>query len=147
MVGLALLFATIIIPAADNTRLAQRESAQAQAQADHQSRRVARYWEYLDALDRQDPTLYASLAADQLNLTPTDARIISFEDPETRARRPIDVFERIEPPPMIVQEEYQPVDSLLGKLARGERSRLVLLAGAAISLMFGLLPAARARRS
>jgi len=146
LAGGAILVATILIPASERTHDAQRQVEQARILAAHQSERLARYSAYLDALDRRDRTLITSLAATQLNLTPMGMRVALAGDPETFATAPIDVFGSIEPTLAPMPNNYTPVNSILGRLARGERSRLVLLAAAAMSILLGLLPPTRTNR-
>ena len=140
LAGGAVFVATVLIPAGDDAHAAERQVAQARVWADHQTRRVERYSEYLDALDRRDPALIASLAATHLHLTPVGKRAILFDDPEWVAQQPIEVFASVEPPTPAAPAAYEPVGSLLGNLARGERSRLILLAASAMCILFGVLP-------
>lgn len=143
--GGVVFIATTLIPAFDDAHAAERQVRQARAWADHQTRRIERYSEYLDALDRKDPTLIASLAATHLHLRPAGKRAILFEDPEELARRPINVFEGVEPPPPRTPPAFEPPESVLGDLARGERSRLILFAGATLCILWGLLPPSQPR--
>ena len=143
LAGGAVFVATILIPAADDAHAAEGQVAQARVWADHQTRRVERYSEYLDALERRDPALIASLAATHLHLTPAGKKALLLEDPEWLAQRPINVFENVEPPTPATPAAYEPVNSALGGLAPGERSRLVMLALSALCILFGALPATR----
>lgn len=143
LAGGAVFVATILIPAADDAHAAERQVEQARVWADHQTKRVERYSEYLDALDRRDPALIASLAATHLHLTPAGKKALLMEDPEWLAQRPIPIFENVEPDTPITPAAYKPLDSALGNLARGERSRLVMLAVAALCILYGALPMTR----
>lgn len=144
--GGATLAATVLIPAGENARAAEAEAASARLWAEHQSRRVARYSEYLDALERGDPTLIESLAAANLHLTPTGKRAILPADTESIARRDVGIFDEIEPAAPPAPAAFAPTNSTLARLARGERSRLALLAGSALCILFGLLPPATRRK-
>lgn len=146
LAGGVVFVATALIPAMDDAHAAERQVDQARAWADHQTRRVEWYSDYLDALDRNDPTLIASLAATHLHLKPAGKRVILFEDPEAMARRPINIFEGVEPAPPRTPPAYEPPDSVLGNLARGERSRLMLFATASLCILWGLLPPVTPRR-
>ncbi len=146
LAGGAVFVATALIPAFDDAHIAERQVEQGRGWADHQTKRVERYSDYLDALDRKDPTLIASLAATHLHLRPAGKQAILFEDPEEAARKPINVFEGVEPEPPRTPAAYKPPNSVLGSLARGERSRLVLFAGASLCIFWGLLPPVTPRK-
>ena len=97
--GGVIFAATALIPAYDDAHAAERQVEQAEVWAIHQTTRVERYSEYLDALVREDPTLMASLVTTHLHLRPEGKRAILFENPELMARQTIDDFANVEPAP------------------------------------------------
>jgi len=145
--GGVIFAATALIPAYDDAHAAERQVEQAEVWAIHQTTRVERYSEYLDALVREDPTLMASLVTTHLHLRPEGKRAILFENPELMARQTIDDFANVEPAPPRTPPPFKAAESTLGNLARGERSRLVLFACSTLCILWGLLPptAPRAR--
>ncbi len=145
LAGGVVFAAVVLIPAIDDARHAEAVAMRARVWADHQTTRVERYSEYLDALDRRDPTLIASLAAAHLHLAPAGKRVLLPADTSALADTDAIVFADIEPPAPVAPAGYTPPDSILARLARGDRSRLVMLAGAALCMLFGLFPPVSAR--
>lgn len=145
LAGGVVFASVVLIPAIDDAHQAEAVAARAKVWADHQAERVERYSEYLDALDRRDPTLIASLAAAQLHLTPAGKRALLPADTSALAEADAIVFADIEPPAPVAPPVYAPPDSTLARLARGDRSRLFMLAGAALCMLYGLLPPISAR--
>ncbi len=145
LAGGVVFAAVVLIPAIDDAHQAEAVALRARVWSDHQTTRVERYSEYLDALDRRDPTLIASLAASQLHLAPAGKRALLPADTSALADTDAIVFADIEPPAPVAPADYAPPDSILARLARGDRSRLVMLASAALCMLFGLFPPVSAR--
>lgn len=143
--GLAIMGATLLIPAADDLAHAQYLRDAARSVETHREQRLKAYEEYYDALKTQDRSLVMSLAASQLNQIPADrSPIPGISDGTPRALTNASVFPALEPPPLQLQPKRQ-VDSLLRRLATGETTRLWLIAGGAACVLIGVLPRAKTR--
>lgn len=145
LAGVALIGATVLIPAADDLRHAQYlRDAAVQIKA-HRDERIEGYEQYLEAVKSQDRSLVMSLAASQLNQIPADrAPIPGMSDGTPRALTNASVFPALEPPPLALPERVE-VDSLLKRLATGETTRLWLIAAGAAFVLIGVLPKTKTR--
>lgn len=135
--GTALISATLLIAAADDLAEAnhQRDRALA-AEAVHQER-LERHAAFLDAVDRGDESVVRTLAATQLRMTAAGREPLALAGP---SRVDASVFPGLEPPPVRQPQVRRRPESLLGRWATGERSRLWLLAAGACMVFIGLLP-------
>lgn len=140
LAGLALLSATIILSAQEETARARFYADRALAAEQHRLERLRRYTDYLDAINRQDPGTVLSLAATQLNQSPEN--LTSLLPPPDVASRSASVFPQLEPPPLVLNERT-PEYSRLQQWALNDRTRLWLLAGGALLVFIGLLPPSR----
>lgn len=143
--GLAMIGATLLIPAADQLAHAQylRDSAQ-KIQA-HREDRLKAYVDYHEAVQTRDRSLVMSLAASQLNQIPADrAPIPGMSDGTPRALTNASVFPALEPPPLQLAPKRE-VDSFLKRLATGETTRLWMIAGGAACVLIGVLPKTKTR--
>lgn len=142
LAGLALLGATVLLPAQDDLAVARWHRERVQAVLDHRQERLARHQRYLEAAERGEPTLVRSLAATQLNLAPVSEKLLGPADDITT--RSASVFPSLEPPPLKLPERDATADrSLLERWALDDSSRLWLIAGAALCILIGLLPMSR----
>lgn len=141
--GIALVAATVLIPAFDDLRQAEWNRDRARAAELFRKDRLANYSEYLDAVRSRDRTLVVSLAATQLNLAPTDKQ--PMLDASQAGLPDLEVFASLEP---TLRHPPQPrvPDSLLQKWATSGRTRPWLLAAGGLFMLIGLLPAAERRR-
>lgn len=146
--GLALIAAAVLIPAADDLARAEHHRTVALALEQHRADTLARHAGFAQHLDAREPGLLTALAADQLNIAPAGRTVLmaparrytgpdSAQLPGTLAT----LREPFVPPPA-----PSPPDSALQRLATGERSRLALIAVAALCVFYSLLPAARPRQ-
>ena len=142
--GLALLAATVLIPARDDLQQAELVLAKANAERAHAAQRLAKYAEFLEALRREDEDLMLQLAAKHLNLTPRDRAPILGVGAELRSDGIIDTYAALEPPPPSEFVRVAP-NSMLQRWSTDDRSRLWLLAGGSLLTLVGLLPASSAR--
>lgn len=142
LAGLGLLASTLLIPAVEDLHHARWLRDRALAIEAQRKERIGRYQEFVSALDRRDPDLVLTLAAGQLHQIPVDRAVI----PGTHDSRlaSASIYPALEPPPLRIAER-RPVESTLERLATGERSRLWLIAGGALCVLLGLLPATRRR--
>lgn len=141
--GLTILSATVLIPAYDDLAEARWQRDRAVAIERHRLERLDRYGAYLDAVQRGEESVVLALAAEQLNKVPVGWRPLTpVADPGLRGAS---VFPALEPPPLRV-EPREKTDSMLARLAMGERSRLWMLVGGAMSVLLGVLPPATRRR-
>lgn len=135
--GVVLLFATVLIPAQADLAEARWQRDRALAIEAQRKERLFKHERYLAALESREPSLVRALAASQLNLIPASrAAMIRPIDPTLDDAS---VFPGLEPAP-IVLPELEMVDSHLARWARGERSRLWLIAAGSMLVMMGLLP-------
>lgn len=139
--GLATIGATVLIPAADDLAYAEWLRDRALSVEQHRLNRLARYEEYLAALEQQQPALIQSLAASQLNQIPASQAII----PGARVNADADasVFPALEPPALSLPER-RVIDSTLQRWTTNDRLRPWLLIGGAACILIGLLPPSRA---
>jgi len=138
--GAALLSATVLVPAVDDLSEAAWHRDRAMAVERYRTRRLENYTLYLDALERADPTVVLSLAATELNLAPADR--LAVIDASENGLPGASVFPALEPEFAAPGPRARP-RSLLQRWATDERARLWLIAGGALCVLLGLLPAAR----
>ena len=142
LAGLALLIATVLIPAQRDVAKARHNLAQAAAIEDNRLERMRRYQEYLDALKRGDEATVRALAAVQLNQAPEGTALLTQTG--ELGTRSASVFPSLEPPP-VEARAWRENPSLLEKWATDDRTRLWLIAGGGFLVLIGLLPPARPR--
>lgn len=142
--GLALVAATVLIPAYDDLSFAELERDKLRAVERHAAQRLENYSLYLDALNRGDEGLALALAATHLNLAPADREIISL--PGEGASASLNPFPALEPPPPRMPERAVP-DTILQRWSTDERTRLWVLASGAMCVLLGLLPPTTRRRT
>ena len=137
--GLALLSATMLIPAVDSLREARWLRDRARIFEEHRLQRIARHDEFLAALREEDPTLSLALAASQLNQITADRSPLDGDQLE-QAAGGASVFPALEPDPIALPPK--PVmDSTLHRLVTGEKTRSWVIAIAGVLILIGLLPA------
>ena len=139
LAGMALLAATILLPALDDLEDVRIERDRMTAIERHRAERIGRYRDYLDALEREEPALVMALAASQLNLIP-QGRTIALQTPDLlSAPQRASVFPALEPSPLVLPERRR-AGSLLERLTGADSTRPWLIAGGAVCLLMGLLP-------
>lgn len=141
--GVAVLAATVLIPARHELAVAEWARDRALAIEKHRTDRLNRYATYLQAVERGDESVLLSLAASQLNKSPIDrVPLMAASDPGVTNAS---VFPDLEPEPVKIPE--RPVinesSSLLTRWTTHEKWRLWLLAGGMLCVMIGLLPPSR----
>ncbi|GDX98240.1 hypothetical protein LBMAG48_06440 [Phycisphaerae bacterium] len=138
--GVALLAATVLVAAQDDVDEANHLRDQVLAVEQHRETRLNNYREFLAAIDEKQPALVQSLASSQLNQIPADRAAIpgTVQDNSVNAS----VFPALEPPPVVLPVQTK-VDSTLRRLATTDATRIWLLAGGALCILLGLLPASR----
>lgn len=141
--GIALLAAGVLIAAEDDVYEARFHRDQALAIERRHAERVDRYRTYLEALQRQDPTVVRSLVVSQLNAAPTD--LVEERVPGAPVYDATEVFSALEPDPAEPAQRIR-VDSVLARWATRNESRMWLLASGALCVFVGLLPPASRRR-
>lgn len=140
--GVALLAATVVIPAAEDAERARWQRDRAMAVEAHRQERLNRYEEYIAALEAGEPALVLALAEKQLNQIPADRALIPGR--QSSAMEGASVFLSLEPGPLVLPE-YHRSESMLSKWTRGGPMRVMLLACGAICVMIGLMPPSRPR--
>jgi hypothetical protein len=142
--GLALLGATVLIPAADDLEDARWIRDRALAIEAHRSARIARYEEYLGAIEEKNESLILSLAASQLNQIPEGTAVVPGLEIQPTADA--SVFPALEPPPLVLPERVR-IDSRLQRWTTDNSTRVWLLAGSVFLMMIGLLPPSKPRQN
>jgi hypothetical protein len=140
LAGVAMLAATVLVAAQDDIDDARFARDQVLAVEAHRETRLNNYKEFLAALDERQPALIESLASSQLNQIPAERAAI----PGTVHDNTVDasVFPALEPPPVQLPQRTR-VNSVLRHLATSDATRIWLLAGSALCILLGLLPASR----
>lgn len=134
--------AVILLPAQQDLDDAKVYLDRVHAAESHRADRLERYQKYLTAVQRGDEAVIRSLAATQLNQAPAGRELLVPED--GHGPRSASVFDSLEPPPLVLPEG-QPAPSRLQRWATDDRTRLWLIGAAALCLLIGVLPPARAR--
>ena len=137
--GLALLAATVLIPAADDLADARWRRERLLTIESHQTARLDRAARYLAALDNPTPELIDALAAQQLNRIPVGARPLEWIDERIATQRV--AGPSLEPNPPDLPNRGR-INSRLERWATGDRSRLILIAIGAMCVLLGLMPPA-----
>lgn len=142
--GLAMLAATVLIPAYDDLMEARWVKARTAAIEQNRLDRLKHYGMYLDALEREDPSVVMSLAASQLNMIPESFEPLApSSDP---ANLSASVYALLEPEPADVTAAQPARDkSRLEGWATNERNRVWLIVGGGFCVLIGLLPPVSAR--
>ncbi len=135
-----MIAATVLIPAADDLAYAEWLRDRALAVEQHRLSRLARYEEYLAAIEQRQPALVQSLAASQLNQIPATLAIIPGA--KVNAESDASVFPALEPPPLRLPDRRQ-VHSTLQNWTTNDGIRPWLLIGGAACVLLGLLPPSR----
>jgi hypothetical protein len=142
LAGMAILSATVLIPAAADLSATKFQRERALAIEAHRMERLARYEEYLAALDNRDPSLVLSLAASQLNEIPEGRAPIPGQDGVMGATSDASVFPSLEPPALKLPERTER-PSILERWTSDDSKRLWLIIGGAACVLVGLLPASQ----
>jgi hypothetical protein len=140
LAGIGIIAATVLLPAADELGEVRLQRDRALAVERHHADRIARYSEYLGALDRGEPSLVMALAQSQLNQIPQGRSLILEQaQPMVGPVSSASVFGDLEPEPPKLPEAVK-IDSALERLTTSDSTRPLLLAGGALCLLIGLLP-------
>ena len=137
LAGVVLLFVTVVIPAQADLAEARWQRDRALAIEAQRKERLFKHERYLAALESREPAVVRALAASQLNLVP--AARASLLRPIDPTIDDASVFPSLEPAPIVLPDLEQ-VDSRLSRWARGERTRLWLIAAGSVLVMIGLMP-------
>ncbi|MCA9279275.1 MAG: hypothetical protein H6815_08240 [Phycisphaeraceae bacterium] len=142
--AIGLLGATVLIPAFDRLDEAMWERDRASAYEQNRLDRIELHTAYLDAIERGEPGLVRSLAAEQLN------RIPAGESPLLPTSNtlflPASVFRDLEPG-LITIEPRQIKNSLLERWTTNDHIRPWLILAGGVMLLIGLLPMQRREES
>lgn len=139
LAGLGIAAATVLIPAEDDLREAAWQRDRALALEARSRERMHRYRMALEAVDQRDPLMMERLAALYRDERHPDAAVLLHEAVADNSP-----FRGLEPPPP-AEPTLVYTDSMLARWSRDERTRLWLIAGAALSILIGLLPAGPVR--
>ncbi|KAA0214013.1 MAG: hypothetical protein DYG94_02910 [Leptolyngbya sp. PLA3] len=143
LAGLTLLAAAVLIPAQQDLADARWRRDAALAHEQNRLERLGRYEEYLAAIERNDRALVESLAASQLGLVPKGgAPVDSSAHPNMLDAS---IFRQLEPGAVTVASPPTS-DSILSRLVSSRKTRLWVIAGAAVCVLIGTLPHAAAAR-
>jgi hypothetical protein len=144
--GLALLGACVLLPAKADVESARFHRDEVLRIEDHRAQRIARYEEYIGAVESRQPQVLLALAESQLNQIPADRGALPIgQHKHDMGSADASVFPALEPAPFVAGE-YTPVVSRLEGLVTSERTRkwvmLVGLVGVLVGMVIGL-PRAR----
>lgn len=138
--GMVLLAATVLIPAFSELDGVRVERDRMLAVERHRADRIVRYRNYLDALEREEPSLVMALAAGQLNMIP-QGRTLALQTPDLLAApQRAAIFPGLEPPTLRLPERPRGSGSILERLTDSDVTRPWMIVGGAVCLMMGLLP-------
>jgi hypothetical protein len=140
LAGLAMLGATALIPAHEDLKDARWNRDRVLLVEKHREQRLTRYQEYIDAVDRQEPSLVLSLAATQLNQIPQERSPIPGMPAVSEGDA--SVFPSLEPPPLKLPGPRPKTDSLLTRWTTDTLTRVWFIALGSALVLLGLLPAA-----
>ena len=140
--GLALLGAVVIIPAVEDVAAARFKRDQVLAIEKHRDTRMARYEEFINAVDNREPALLVALAQTQLNQIPTDRGALPLASNDGRDNASI--FPSLEPEPLKLPERTKAI-SRLEHLTTDPATRPFVIIGGAFLVLIGLLPTGRSR--
>ncbi|MEI7658253.1 MAG: hypothetical protein WCK33_09340 [Phycisphaerae bacterium] len=140
--GLALLGAVVIIPAVEDVAAARFKRDQVLAIEQHRDTRMARYEEFINAVDSREPALLVSLAQTQLNQIPADRSTLPLAG--NQGQTGASVFPSLEPEPLKLPERTKVV-SRLEHLTTDPTTRPFVIIGGAFLILVGLLPTGRSR--
>lgn len=159
--GVALIGASLLIPAADDLAEARHLRDRALAIEQHRLERLTRHEEFLEGLQAKDQTLALSLAASQLNQIPSDrsplptpdAPAFSVKDNRLHTQANVtpeeslgltdaSVFPALEPPPAQLPQRRRG-NSLLEQLVLSPKTGIWIGLTGAVSVLIGLLPRTR----
>ena len=141
MAGLALLGATVVIPAIEDVAAAKFKRDRVVAVEEHRDERLARYEEFIGALDNREPSLVISLAESQLHQIPVDRGALPFGTARS-GRADASVFPNLEPDPLVLPTRERET-SRLERLTTDEKSRPWVIIVGAVCVLVGLLPGVR----
>lgn len=142
LAGIALVGATVLIPALDDLRQAEWNRDRARAVETYRKDRLSNYSQYLEAVRSEDRTLVVSLAATQLNLAPADKQ--PMLDASQAGLPPVEVLAALEPALHLPPQPPAP-HSVLQRWATDPEIRPLLLGAGGICVLIGFLPASRSR--
>lgn len=137
LAGVALVSATVLLPAArDLADLRWQRDVELAAER-HQRERLFRHERYALALTARDPRVVRALASAQLNKTPDGRTPLVLASSAQRGPS-------LEPPPIPMRARPQGA-SRLESWATDRHGRLWLIAGGALCILLGVLPRAGRR--
>jgi hypothetical protein len=139
--GCLVISAGVLLPALEGLRAAERERDVARAVEAWQAERLERYAGVIDDLREPGETALRGLAAEQLNLMPAGSEALvagAWGGRERSGVGEVGVFERVEPSFRMPAVRSAP-DTVLARVAGGRRSRLLMIGGGAVLVLFGLV--------
>lgn len=139
--AIAMLFATVLIPAFERLDAARWERDRALAFEDNRRERLELHQRYLTSIEQREPNLVRALAVQQLNRVPVGEALLIPE--QTRPTSTIAVFHALEPGPIAMQGRLVR-GSALERWTTDERIRPWLIMAGGVLLLIGLLPRAAA---
>lgn len=142
LAGLGIIAATVLVPAADDLARARWMRDRALAYEEERLDRLARHEEYLEALERAEPSLVKSLVASQFNQVPADRSPIPGLTDVSLADA--SVFPSLEPTP-VQEPEFRKVGSVLERWTTNDRSRVWMLGAGCFLALIGMLPSRPSR--
>lgn len=136
-IGVALVAACLLVPAADENRRLAYEREGLQRDLEQLDRQIEVNTRFIRQLTN-DPTLSERLARRQLQMRGEGVRTLDIEEPTDRftAVSPYALLQLPAPAPLA---PYEPVGGRLGELCRDPQKRLYLIGAGLFSVLCGLL--------
>ncbi len=140
-----MLACCLLLPALDRREQVRWQRDRARAMLAYEQERLDRVRALHEAIERRDPIVLRALAAAELNLVPVQNPNASVPIVLASSRPRADVLASLEPPlPRLPERQVE--RSMLLTLVSHPEIRIWILAGSAVCVLIGLLPAANNRR-
>lgn len=136
LAGVLVISAGMLIPAVDGLRASERERDVARAVEAWQGERIVAYEGRIAGLREPDASALRGLAARELNLMPAGSVAVGGGAGGAFAGGGA-LTSEVEPG-LVMPVEAAGRESVLGRMVRGGRSRVLLLGGGAVLVLFGL---------
>ena len=137
LAGLALISATVLVPARADLERARHQRDVALIFAELHAERIGRHETVLAALESRDPVVLDALAASQFNLVRADRRPLPGQ--ALPVERSASVFPQLEPE-AVPAPPLPRTGSLLERWTTNERGRVWLFGLGALLVVVGLVP-------
>ncbi len=136
--GLVVLVASLLLPAQADLRLTRTERDRTLHTERVAEQKIDRYRDFLNELHSPDEQTIELLAMSQLGRIPSDRQaLVAVGEPGDTL-----LLETIEPDPSPFVDSQRPL-TRLERITMDRRTRLWVIAGGLLAVLYGLLPATR----